>query len=99
MNVPVVWPAGTVTEAGTVAAALLLVESATTVPLGAAGPLNVTVPTQLFPPITVVGFRLIEMSAAGVTRRVADSDWPSSVAVMVETVCAFTPTVLTLKVH
>src|SRR3979490_3294200 len=54
-NVAVVAPAGTVTLEGALAAPLLL-ESATCAPPVGAGPLNVTVPVEEFPPATLVGF-------------------------------------------
>ena len=54
-NVALVAPAPTVTLAGTLAAPLLL-ESATCAPPVGAGPLNVTVPMEEFPPATLVGF-------------------------------------------
>ena len=55
VNVAEVLPAGTVTLAGTVAAAVLLLESVTTAPPVGAAPFSVTVPVELFPPTTVVG--------------------------------------------
>ena len=55
VNVALVAPAGTVTLEGTLAAPLLL-ESATCAPPVGAGPLNVTVPVEEFPPATLVGF-------------------------------------------
>src|SRR5579864_2894288 len=55
VNVVDVLPAGTVTLAGTVAAAVLLLERVTTAPPVAAAPLSVTVPIELFPPTTVAG--------------------------------------------
>src|SRR5882762_864745 len=54
-NVALVAPAPTVTLGGTLAAPLLL-ESATCAPPVGAGPLNVTVPVEEFPPATLVGF-------------------------------------------
>ena len=55
VNVAEVLPAGTVTLAGTVAAAVLLLESVTTAPpVGAAAPSR-TVPVELLPPTTLVG--------------------------------------------
>src|SRR6266576_2651649 len=54
-NVALVAPAPTVTLAGTLAAPLLL-ESVTCAPPAGAGPLNVTVPVEEFPPATLVGF-------------------------------------------
>src|SRR5882757_8055291 len=64
-NVAVVAPAGTVTLGGTLAAPLLL-ESATCAPPVGAGPLNVTVPVDEFPPTTLAGFTVSEESEAPV---------------------------------
>ena len=50
-------PAATVTLEGTVATAVLLLESATCAPPVGAGPLSVTVPVEEFPPVTLAGFR------------------------------------------
>ena len=59
-KVALVAPAGTATLEGTLAAPLLL-ESATCAPPAGAGPLNVTVPVEdCAPPVTLVGFRVIE---------------------------------------
>jgi hypothetical protein len=66
-NVAVVLPAGTVTPPGTVAAAALLLESATTTPPAGAAPFSTAVPTEEAPPETLVGARLIEIRAAGMT--------------------------------
>ena len=55
MNVALVAPPAIVTLGGTLAAPLLL-ESATCAPPVGAGPLNVTVPVEEFPPTTLVGF-------------------------------------------
>src|SRR5258706_5777677 len=60
VKVALVAPAGTVTLEGTVAAAVLLLESATCAPPAGAGPLNVTVPVEEFPPATLVGFSASE---------------------------------------
>ena len=49
-------PVATVTLEGTVAAVVLLLESVTVAPPAGAGPLNVTVPVEEFPPVTLVGF-------------------------------------------
>ena len=54
VNVPLVYPAMTVTLDGTVAADALL-ERLTTAPPLAAGPLRVTVPVDEDPPLTLVG--------------------------------------------
>jgi hypothetical protein len=59
VKVALVAPAGTVTLEGTLAAPLLL-ESATCAPPAGAGPLNVTVPVEDVPPITLVGLSVSE---------------------------------------
>src|SRR5437879_5040287 len=56
VNVALVAPATTVTLDGTLAATVLLLESVTTAPPDGAAPLNVTVPVEEFPPVTLVGF-------------------------------------------
>ena len=56
VNVALVAPAATVTLDGTVAAAVLLLESVTVAPPAGAAPLSVTVPVEEFPPVTLVGF-------------------------------------------
>ncbi len=61
------------TVAATEDVALLLV-SATVWPPAPAGPLRFTVPIDVFPPATDVGFRLIETSLAGVIVNEADAD-------------------------
>jgi hypothetical protein len=61
VNVAVVAFAATVTLAGTVVAPVLLLLSATTAPPPGAGPLNVTVPVDVLPPVTVVGFSPTEL--------------------------------------
>jgi len=61
-------PAGTVTLLGTVAAEVLLLERLTVVAELAAAD-KVTVPCELEPPLTLVGFRVRELSAA----------WPATV--------------------
>lgn len=60
VNVALVAPATTVTLAGTRAAVVLLLESATCAPPDGAAPLNVTVPVEEFPPTTLVGFSVNE---------------------------------------
>ena len=56
VNAALVAPAAIVTLAGTLAAVVLLLESATCAPPAGAGPLNVTVPVDELPPTTLVGF-------------------------------------------
>ena len=63
--------AATVTLAGTVAAAVLLLDSVTTAPAGGAFPVNVTVPVELVPLVTVVGDNESAEIAAGLTVTVA----------------------------
>src|SRR5437588_661164 len=66
VNVALVAPAATVTLEGTVAAAVLLLESATGAPPAGAAPLNVTVPVEdCVPPITLVGLSVSDESVAG----------------------------------
>jgi hypothetical protein len=73
VKVPELLPAGIVSEAGTVAAALLLA-SLTDMPPEGAGPVSVAVPVELAKLFTVVGFRVSAdrlTVAAGFTDRVA----------------------------
>jgi hypothetical protein len=72
VKVAVVALPGTVTLAGTCAAAVLLLDSVTTVPLAGEGPFNVTVPVEEVAPMTEVGLRVIELSVAAVTVKVPD---------------------------
>src|SRR5438445_1353844 len=60
VNVALVALAGTVTLPDTVAAELLL-DSVTCAPPVGAGPSSVTVPVELLPPVTVVGFTASEV--------------------------------------
>src|SRR5262245_44094514 len=82
----VVAPAATVTETGTVAAALLLVSVTTAPPTGAALP-SVTVPVLPALPVTAVRLTLTPTrAAAGFTVSVAVLTTPLYVAVMVTAV-------------
>jgi len=103
VKLAVVAPAATVTLAGTRAAAVLLLESATTAPPEGAAPLNVTVPVDdCVPPVTLVGFRVNEDSVtgggvAGFTVSVAVLVVPPNAALIVTAVAALTALVLTVK--
>jgi hypothetical protein len=71
-NVALVLPAATVTDEGTDAAEELLLDKETASPPLGAALLSVSVPWELVPPVTLVGFRLTEPnSIAGETVRVA----------------------------
>src|SRR5438270_11566407 len=63
VNLAVVAPAATVTDAGTVAPLALLLVNATTAPPAGAAALRVTVPVLFAPPVSVAGFSVIEASA------------------------------------
>jgi hypothetical protein len=71
LNVPVDLPTPMETELGTTAA-LELLDNLTVIPLGGAGPVSTTVPLDELPPVTDVGFVLIEASVGGFTVRFAD---------------------------
>ncbi len=73
VNVALMLPAGTVTDAGTVTEDELS-QTVTTAPPVGAGPVSVTVPCEELPPFTLVGFMLSAFSltvTAGVTVSVA----------------------------
>ena len=65
VKVAVVAPAATVTLAGVLATAVLLLDRETTAPPAGAAALNVTVPVEdCVPPVTLVGFKRSEESVA-----------------------------------
>lgn len=71
VNVPDVLPAATVVVVGTTAEVLLLLNDTTAPPAGA-GLFRVSVPVELLPPTTLVGFTLTAVSVAtGVMVKVA----------------------------
>lgn len=82
MKVEVFCPAAIVTEAGTVAAALLLF-SVITVPPGAAGLERVTVPTEFDPPCTAVGLSVNVEIDGGLIVNVVFTVPPLRLALMV----------------
>src|SRR3989454_10979359 len=91
VNGALVAPAGTVTLAGTVAAAVLSLDSETCAPPAGAGPSSVAVPVEVLPPVTVVGLSASEeRAAAGVTGRVAVRVTPLETAGVVAEVGALT---------
>src|SRR5712671_5812813 len=101
-NVALVAPAAIVTLGGTLAAPLLL-ESVTCAPPVGAGPLNVTVPVEEFPPATLVGFSESEERVGGgggaaVTVSEADLLAPLNVAEIETVVDTATALVLTVNV-
>jgi hypothetical protein len=96
-----VLPAGTVTEAGTVAAAVLLLWREMLAPPDGAGPVKVTVPVEGLPPVTLVGLivrdvRLTEAGAVGVTVKVAVCVAPNE-PVMITAVFVLTAVVVIAK--
>lgn len=70
-KVAVVEPVETVTLAGTVATFVLLLDSVTNAPAAGAGPFRVTVPVEVPPPFTEVGFSETEVRVAAVTVNIA----------------------------
>jgi len=59
------WPSNTVTDAGTAAAAELLLLSATIAPPAGAPVVSETVPVEPLPPMTTAGSTLTELREAG----------------------------------
>jgi hypothetical protein len=97
-NVAVVCPAATVTLTGTVAAVLLL-PSVTTAPPTGATAVNVTVPVEPAPPVTLVGFsdteEIFTGFTVGLTVKVAFPLLAPEVPVMVTDVVVATAKVVT----
>ena len=102
VKVALVAPAGTVTLAGTVATAVLLLERETIDPLPGAAPVRVTVPWEEFPPVTVVGFKAREAKptagGGGSTVKPADLLVLPRVAEMVTALVDETDMVVTVNV-
>jgi large repetitive protein len=102
VKVALVAPAATVTLAGTVARAVLLLVNVTTAPPEGAALASVAVPCELLPPTTVDGLSTIAESvagggAAGVTVKVADCVTPPPDTEMVTTVWVVTAVVKMLN--
>src|SRR3989454_10164606 len=77
VNGALVAPAGTVTLPGTVAAAVLSLDSVTCAPPAGAGPPSVAVPVAVLPPVTLVGLTASDARpAAAVPVRAAGPDTP-----------------------
>lgn len=107
MKLTLVLPAATVTMLGKVTAdrkqagvLTFEVDSSTSLPPDGAGEAMVTVPVELFPPVTVLGFRLIEVTLMpGVMVREACAVLFPRLAVIVTAVLLRTnPLVVTAKV-
>ena len=99
VKVAVVAPAATVTDAGTVAAFVLLLVSATAAPPAGAAVVKVTVPVLAAPPVTAVGFSESTATPAdGLTVRFAFTDPPLYVAVIVTDAVAVTAWLVAVNV-
>ena len=96
MNVALDCPAATTTEAGVVTEDELL-DNVTEMPPVPAGPVNLTVPVELAPPVTLVGLKLKDASDGGPIVRVAVLEVDPRVAVMIAETEALTAVVLTLN--
>jgi hypothetical protein len=90
-------PAATPTLAGTVATALLPLESVTSAPLSGAGALSVTVPVEALPAATLAGLTLKEESVTATTLRTIDRVWPPYATVIVTAVAPVTAVVDSAK--
>jgi len=97
VKVALVAPLATWTFAGTVAAVLLL-SSVTVAPPPGAGPFNVTVPVEVFPPVTLDGLRDRDDSAVGFTVRFEDLVTPPYEPEMFTAVALDTGMVVIVKV-
>jgi hypothetical protein len=66
VKVALLAPAAMLTLAGTEAAVVLLLERVTSAPEGGAAALSVTIPWDVLPPITLLGFSVNELAAGAV---------------------------------
>jgi hypothetical protein len=101
VKVALVCAACTVTLDGTVATDVLLLDRLTLAPPEGAAPVNVTVPVELFPPLTLVGFSVSDESVtlplAGVIVSDAFCELLPRVAVITAVVVLVTDVVVTGK--
>ena len=97
-NVALVAPAATVTLAGTVAADVLLLVRVTAAPPAGAAPLNVTVPVEEAPPVTLDGLNERPEGIGALTVKVADLVVPLNSPEMLDVVLAATGVVVTVNV-
>jgi hypothetical protein len=100
VKVALVLPAATVTLEGTVATEVLLLVRVTDAPPEGAPELRVTVPVELFPPLTLVGFRVSEerlTAGAPVIVRKACATLDPSVAVIAAVKVPVTGVVVTVN--
>ncbi|HWD38581.1 MAG TPA: hypothetical protein VG944_07010 [Fimbriimonas sp.] len=97
VNVAVVLPEGTVTDAGRVVA-VLVSDRVIVSPAAGAWPVRVTVPVEEVPPGTLVGFTLTDKRSAGLIVRSAVKVAVPAVAVTVAVVAAETAVVDIVKV-
>ena len=102
MKLALVCPACTVTLEGTVATDVLALDRVIEAPPDGAAPLRVTVPVELFRPLTLVGFKVSDVSVAPLLAGVMVSDafceLLPSVAVITAVVLAVTDVVDTVNV-
>ena len=101
MKVALVCPDCTVTLDGTIATEVLLLDRVTLAPPEGAAPVSVTVPVELLPPLTLVGFNVSDESVtpplAGVIVSEACCELVPSVAVITAVVVLVTDVVGTVK--
>lgn len=97
VNVAVLAPAATVTEAGTLALVMLDLSATTSPPVGAT-PFRVTVPVEGVPPTTEIGDRETLLRVGAVMARLAVAEVDPRVAVIVADVAAETAAVVTVNV-
>lgn len=97
VKIAAVEPAGTETDAGTMALPLFELRVTETPPAGAA-PLSVTVPAAEAPPVTTIGEVVKLDSEGGLTVKVDETDALAAVAVMIGIVADTTGLVVIAKV-